>query len=87
MSLMKYLADKACIPIQKVAVRNDSPCGTTVGPLVSSTLGIETVDIGVGIFSMHSIRETGCVKDVLYGQQLLESFFGERLPHILSEYS
>jgi aspartyl aminopeptidase len=44
-------------------MRNDMPCGSTVGPAISSSLGIPTVDIGEPMLSMHSIREMTDVRD------------------------
>jgi aspartyl aminopeptidase len=44
-------------------MRNDMPCGSTVGPAVSASLGIPTVDIGEPMLSMHSIREMTAKKD------------------------
>ena len=59
----KMLCKKADVPYQTFVMRNDMPCGSTVGPAVSAGLGIPTVDIGEPMLSMHSIREMTAVKD------------------------
>ncbi len=59
------------LPLQAYVSRNDVPCGSTVGPIVAHTLGIPTVDIGCGIFSMHATREVMACKDHLDMCQLL----------------
>merc|ERR1712117_904285 len=66
-AILYSLAHDASVPIQEFAVKNDSACGTTVGPIIAAKLGIETVDMGIGCLSMHSIRETGFVGDVAHG--------------------
>ncbi|MBR2307027.1 MAG: M18 family aminopeptidase [Fibrobacter sp.] len=59
----KLLCEQANINCQTFVMRNDMPCGSTVGPTVSSALGIPTVDVGEPMLSMHSIREMTAVKD------------------------
>lgn len=73
--IIKELGKRNDIPIQEFCVRNDSPCGSTIGPILSSRLGIRTVDIGSAMWSMHSIRETCSTVDVVYSTQLFNSFF------------
>ena len=73
--VIKEIGKRNNIPIQEVCVRNDSSCGSTIGPILSSGLGIRTVDIGNPQWSMHSIRETCGTLDVLYSTQLFTNFF------------
>ncbi|KAI9818345.1 MAG: hypothetical protein M1826_001407 [Phylliscum demangeonii] len=63
------------VPLQLFVVRNDSSCGSTIGPMLSAALGVRTLDLGNAQLSMHSIRETGGVYDVDYAIRLFESFF------------
>lgn len=56
-------------------MRNDMPCGSTIGPILAHNLGCRTVDVGMPQLSMHSIREMAGVDDVLYGYKHFLQFF------------
>lgn len=73
----KLLCKKADVPYQTFITRNDMPCGSTVGPTISASLGIPTVDIGEPMLSMHSIREMIASKDHVDLISLLKNFLGK----------
>ncbi|KAF2075658.1 hypothetical protein CYY_003031 [Polysphondylium violaceum] len=69
------LGKKNSIPIQEFLVKNDSPCGSTIGPIIAGGYGLRTVDIGNPQLSMHSIRETCGVADITYAINLFQKYF------------
>lgn len=62
--LFRELAKREGIPTQDFVVRNDMGCGSTIGPILSSGVGIRTIDVGMPQLSMHSVREMCGTKDV-----------------------
>ncbi|PWJ68962.1 MULTISPECIES: M18 family aminopeptidase [unclassified Fibrobacter] len=71
----KLLCKNSGVPCQTFIARNDMPCGSTVGPTISASLGIPTVDIGEPMLSMHSIREMMAAKDHEDMILVLKKFF------------
>jgi aspartyl aminopeptidase len=63
------------VPLQLFVVRNDSRCGSTIGPMLSAALGARTIDVGNPQLAMHSIREVGGAYDAEFGVNLFDSFF------------
>jgi len=57
------LCEKAGVPVQQYAHRTDLGCGSTIGPIVSSRLGMSSIDVGSPMWAMHSLRESAGVLD------------------------
>jgi len=51
------IADDVGQNVQTFVTRSDMGCGSTIGPITASRIGINTIDIGLPTFAMHSIRE------------------------------
>ena len=68
-------ATSAGVHLQTFSSRNNIACGSTIGPITATRLGIDTVDIGVPQLSMHSIREMCGTKDPVDLVALLSVYF------------
>ena len=44
-------------PLQNFVTRSDMGCGSTIGPITATRIGIDTIDVGLPTLAMHSIRE------------------------------
>ncbi|MGB0966025.1 MAG: M18 family aminopeptidase [Litorivicinus sp.] len=68
------LAEQNDIPVQQFANRADLGCGSTIGPITASRLGVPTLDLGAPTWGMHSTRETAGQADGAYLARLLHAF-------------
>jgi len=67
--------DGAGVKSQPFVSNNAVPCGSTIGPITATRLGIRTVDVGIPILSMHSARELAGVSDLHDLAKVAETLF------------
>jgi len=74
-AIFKQLCKKADVPVQSFVVKSDTACGSTIGPIAASEIGVRTIDVGVPTFAMHSIRELAGRWDAYYLFRVLKEFY------------
>jgi aspartyl aminopeptidase len=74
-SRFKLLCKQSDVPYQSFVTRTDMACGSTIGPITATKIGVKTIDVGLPTFAMHSIRELAGKSDayMLYG--VLKNYF------------
>lgn len=60
----KQICLLAGVPVQEFVNHSDSAGGSTLGNILTSTLDIDGVDMGIGLWAMHSARETCSLDDI-----------------------
>lgn len=82
-SIVRRISEIVEVPLNDFIVSNESPCGTTIGPILSSKLGCLAADIGAPMLGMHSIRETAGIVDFWYYQRLMEGFLETQMKDLI----
>jgi aspartyl aminopeptidase len=74
-AVFKQLCNDVGAKYQTFVARTDMGCGSTIGPAVAADLGVDTIDIGVPTFGMHSIRELAGSEDAFELTKVLQHFY------------
>ena len=77
-AVVKALAARHSIPIQDYIVKNDSPCGSTIGTMLAATTGIRVVDVGAPQFAMHSCREMMSTDDAYFYYSFMKAYYDDQ---------
>ena len=62
-SKFQNIASSLGLKTQSFVTRSDMGCGSTIGPITATRLGIDTLDVGLPTLAMHSIRELAGSRD------------------------
>lgn len=76
-AVFRRCCELAQAPVQSMVARADMGCGSTIGPITASEIGVATVDVGVPQLAMHSIRELAGTQDGYYLYQALLQYFDQ----------
>ncbi|KAH8875033.1 Aspartyl aminopeptidase [Schistosoma japonicum] len=74
-AVVREIAHLSNVPVQEFVARQDMHCGSTIGPLLSSQLGVPTVDLGFPQLAMHSCRELCCSSSVEQAVRFYSSYY------------
>ena len=74
-ALLTRVAERSGVGLQLFMIRNDRRSGGTVGPMLSSAMGVRAIDAGIPQLSMHSIRATTGALDPGLGVKIFAGFF------------
>ena len=68
------IAQELQLPLQQFVTRSDMGCGSTIGPITATRIGVDTIDVGLPTYAMHSIRELAGSDDAHALYKILTGF-------------
>ncbi len=79
MARWRAVCRRAGVGVQTFVSNNAIPCGSTIGPLTATRLGIPVVDVGIPTLSMHSARELTGARDPYDLTRALTAFWSDQV--------
>ena len=76
-AVIRQLIEGTEIRIQPFVNESNELGGSTIGPISSTHLDIDGIDLGIPMLAMHSARELCGVFDVFYLKELAKEFFSK----------
>lgn len=74
-AVFRDICKEAGVPVQTFTNRSDVAGGSTLGNISNTQVSLNTVDIGMAQWAMHSPYESGGVKDTYYLEMAMKQFF------------
>lgn len=78
-ALFTRICEEAKVPVQRYTNRADMAGGSTLGNIAATHVSVNTVDIGLAQFAMHSSYETAGSDDINYMIKALTAFYSSRI--------
>ena len=78
-AVFRSVCKRAGVPTQTYYNRPDIPGGSTLGYVSLTHVSVPTADIGLAQLAMHSCYETAGVRDSLYLEQAMTTYFSSTL--------
>lgn len=75
MGVIKQIIKDKKIKTQNFVNNSNEVGGSTIGPISSTHLEIDSVDLGIPMLAMHSVRELCGTDDLFYLKELIREFF------------
>lgn len=74
-AVIKRICQEKGIKYQEFVNHSDEKGGSTLGPLSAGHIDINSIDLGIPMLSMHSVKETAGTEDILSLKNLLKEFY------------
>ena len=74
-AVFRTICERAEVPYQYFVNHSDVAGGSTLGNILTSQIDLRGVDMGAGIWAMHSVRETASIDDHVYIIRAFTEFY------------